>query len=322
MMTHRLTCAFLVLLAGPAGAQTGAFYVPRAGFVYQSSSRTLRPLLGIPGATYMSAPVLSDINAASVAPGGKWAFVTTATRSTFISDLSEAAPVESDSNGIIDAVDRVAWSPDASFALLYSSSSARLQRVRLTGAHVSVDESIDLASLGTLSTIAISPSGRQIAFGIAGAGLYAIDGQQAATLLVSMTSPAAATFSDTGRLYAVDAETRRIVEFGADLSAADFAIADAFDGAQFEPVGLALSAAGRYLMLTDKGTRTVRVYATATRTLADILRLDLEPVCMERLSANATFILNRAHEKDWLLVLDATDQPRVYFVPATEEEAR
>jgi hypothetical protein len=43
---------------------------------------------------------------------------------------------------------------------------------------------------------------------------------------------------------------------------------------------------------------------------------------MQRLSAGATFLLSRPGSKDWMLVLDATDIPHVYFVPAGEEEAR
>jgi hypothetical protein len=82
---------------------------------------------------------------------------------------------------------------------------------------------------------------------------------------------------------------------------------------------MAVSASGTYLMLTDRGTRSVRVYETATRTLADTLVLDFAPAYMQRISTGATFLLNRPRAKEWLLVLDATDKPRVYFVPAGEE---
>jgi hypothetical protein len=237
-------------------------------------------------------------------------------------DLSGAAPVAAIAKGTIDDVDRMAWNRDASFAVLYSSSGARLQRVRFAADQVSVDDPVDLRLWGAVTTLAIDPSGRQIAFGIAGSGIYVMDGTQSPALLVSMTRPAAAAFSDTGRLYAVDAETRRIVAFGSDLSPAEFTIADPADGVEFEPVGLAVSTTGSYLMVADRGTRTVRVYETATRTLANTLPLDFDPVHMQRLSIGATYLLNQAQGKDWLLVLDATDKPRVYFVPAGEEEAQ
>ena len=131
-----------------------------------------------------------------------------------------------------------------------------------------------------------------------------------------------AAFSDSGRLYAVDAETRRIVEFDAYSNPSDFVIADVVDGATFEPVGLAISGSAGYLMVTDRGARTVRVYDTTNRTLTDTIHLDFAPSHMQRLSTGATYLLNRARGKDWLLVLDATDKPRVYFVPAAAEVAQ
>ena len=206
----------------------------------------------------------------------------------------------------------------SSFFLFRQSIAAR----RLEGDRISVDHPIDLAPWGVPTALAIDPSGRQVAVGIAGAGVYIIDGTQSPALLVSISRPTAVAFSDAGRLYAVDAETRRIVEFGADWSPLEFAVAEAVDGADFEPVGLAVAGTGTYLMVVDRGTRSVIVYETATRRLANTIKLDLAPAQMQPLSTRATFLLGQPLRKEWLLVLDATDAPRVYFVPAAEEEAQ
>jgi hypothetical protein len=321
-MSPWMICATLAAMAAPANAQPGAFDTPMAGFVFSPGSRSVRPLVGIPGSAYLGAAVLNEINQAWIAPAGKWALVTTATHSAFVRGLSQLAPAEYAADGVIDVVDRVAWNADASFAVLYSSSSGRLQHVSLTGGQVSVDYPLDLTPWGVPTTLAIDPAGRRMAFGIPGAGVYVIDGAQSPALLASMARPASIAFSDTGRLYAVDAETRRIVEFGADLNPSEFAVVEAVDGVEFEPVGLAVSGTGKYLMVTDRGTATVRVYETATQTLTDTIRLDFAPSHMQRLSTGATFLLNRARGKEWLLLLDATGAPRVYFVPAGEEEVR
>jgi hypothetical protein len=270
----------------------------------------------------MGAPVLNDADAAWIAPGGQWAFVKSAAGSGFVRGLSDATPAAFPADGIIDGVDRIAWTPDASAAVLYSSSTSRLQRVRLASGGISADDPIDLTALGKPAALAIDPSGNRIVLGIAGAGLYAIDAGQAPVLLVSMARPAAAAFSDAGHLYAVDAETRKIMEFGADGSPSDFAAVDLSDGARFHPVGLAVSGTGNYLMLADKGSQTLRVFETATRTAVDPIPLDFAPVHLERLSTGPTFLLNRPGGKQWLLVLDAADAPRVYFVPAGVEDAQ
>jgi hypothetical protein len=309
------------LLAAPLLAQPG-FTDPTAGFVYTAGSRSVRPLRGVPGATFMGAPVLNEADAAWIAPGGLWAFVKTAGGAGFVRGLADAAPAAFPADGIIDGVERVAWTPDASAAVLYSSSASRLQRVRMAAGRISADDPVDLTAMGKPAALAIDPSGKRIVFGIAGAGLYAIDEGQAPVLLASMALPAAAAFSDAGRLYAVDAETRKIMEFGADGSPADFAVVDLPEGAGFDPVGLAVSGTGNYLMLADKASGALRVFETASRTATDPVPLDFAPVHLERLSTGATFLLNRPGGKQWLLVLDAADAPRVYFVPAGVEDAQ
>jgi hypothetical protein len=321
MRSNWLTCASLAILAAPLWPQSGGFDKPTGGLVYSRGSRALRPLVGIPGSSYLGAAVLNDVSEAWVAPGGKWAFVTTQDHSALVRGLLEGTPTESATGSVMEGVDMVVWNNGASFAALYSSSTARLQRVRLTGAEVSVENPIDLSAWGTPDTLAIDGAGR-IALGIAGAGIYLVDGDQSPNLLMSMARPAAAAFSDTGRLYAVDRETRRIVEFGADGSPSDFATVETAGGVDFEPAGLAISGSGNYLMMADRGIQSLRVWETATRTPADSIRLDFAPRGIERLSAGAIFLLNRPNGTEWLLVLDAADMPRVYFVPAGEESAQ
>src|SRR5580700_8106149 len=170
-----LPIALLTLPAAPANAQPAGFQGPIAGFVFSGASKTVRPLLGIPGATHVAPPILSRVDSASIAPGGKWAFMTRAGHAAFVGDLAGLAPAESpiaEPGVLIDAVDRVVWSRDGSFALLYSSSGSRLQRVQLTGSQPLADGPIDLSPWGIATTLAIDPAGQQIAAGFAASGLY------------------------------------------------------------------------------------------------------------------------------------------------------
>jgi hypothetical protein len=321
-LSYPITFASLAFLAASANAQPGGFHTPTTGFVYSQGSRSVRPLVGIPGAAYPGPAVLNDVSGAWIAPGGKWAFVTRADHPAFVRGLMDPVPSESAPEGLIDGVDRVVWNRDGSFAVLYSSSGVRLQRVHLADDQISAEAPVDLSSWGSPVTLAIDPAGRRIAFGITGSGVFAIEGDQGPVLVVSMDRPAAMTFSDSGRLYAVDAGMRRIVQFGMDLSPSDFASVEAADGVEFDPVGLAVSGSDKYLMVADRGTQSLRVFEIATQMPAGAIGLDFAPVAVERLSTGATFTLNRPRAAEWLLVLDATDMPRVYFVPGGEEKAQ
>jgi DNA-binding beta-propeller fold protein YncE len=335
-----LPIALLTVPAAPANAQPASFQGPIVGFVFSGASKTVRPLLGIPGATHAAPPILSRVDSASIAPGGKWAFITRAGHAGFVSGLSDMAPAESSIGGagvLIDAVDRVVWSRDGSFALLYSSSRSRLQRVQLSGNQPLADGPIDLSPWGIATTLAIDPAGQQIAAGFAASGLYlftalsttgvttGVTTGQSPALLSSMAQPAAATFDGTGKfLFAIDKDTQRIVQFQIGSGLSEFAslvqTEVQTDGPALDPAGLAVSGDGRYLLLADSATRSVFVYEIDSRTLANTIPLNFAPSRFEALSAGPVFLLNGNRGKEWLLILDASQVPVVYFVPANVEE--
>jgi DNA-binding beta-propeller fold protein YncE len=310
--------ALLTLLAGTANAQSASLNGPIAGFVFNGTSKTVRPMLGIPGATRIDVPVLSRVEAASIAPGGKWAFITRARRSTFMHGLSDLAPTESSVSGLIDAVDRVVWSRDGSFAVLYSSSGNQFQRVQFPGSLPVADGPVDLSPWGQVTALAVDPAGQQIAVGFATQGLYLFTAGQSPALLSSMAQPVAAAFDGNGHsLFAVDLATQRIVQFQSTGGSADFVSLAQTDGPTLQPAGLAVSGDGHYLLLADSATRSVLVYATDSRSLANTLPLSFAPSRFEALSADPVFLLNGNDPKEWLLVLDARQVPVVYFVPAS-----
>jgi hypothetical protein len=312
--------AVLAIAVTPAHAQSSGFRRPAAGFVFSGSARSVRPLLGVPGSTYIGPPVLSDVDSASIAPGAPWAIAIRSGAATAVHGLS-ATSSESTIDGLaLATIDRVAWSRDGHFALLSSSSRNQVQRVRFSESGAQADAPADLPA-GNISALAIDTTGARMAVGVAGAGLYLVTPDQSPVLLAHTANAAAAAFSDAGRLFAIDAEARRVWEFDGDAGPSEFARLDQPDGASLDAGGLAVSGGGRYLLMTDKSVRAVRVYEIASRTLVNTIPLDFTPTRMERLSAEPVFLLNGENSGEWLLVLDARETPRVYFIPAGREEA-
>jgi hypothetical protein len=325
-MSHRsiiylsLPFALLNLPTRPVIAQTASVHGPVAGFVFSSSSKTVRPLIGVPGATHVDQPVLNQVDAASIAPGGQGAFVTRSGQTIFVRGLSGLAPSESPIGGLIGQVDRVVWNRDGSVALLYSSSGSLLQRVQISGAEPVVDSPVDLSPWGQVTALALDPAGRQISVGFAASGLYLFTAGQSPALLSTMAQPAAAAFDNTGRrLYAVDLDQQSISEFDSGSSASAFVSLAQPNTPPVTPVGLAVSRDGRYLLLADSTARAVLVYDTDSRSLANTIPLDFAPSRLEPLSDGPAFLLNGNDPKEWLLILDASVVPQVYFVPASRE---
>lgn len=315
-----LSLALLSLPIGLAVAQPSTFHGPVAGFVYSRASRTVRPLLGLPGAARIGSPLLNELDSASVAPGGRWALITKAGHSSFVRGLADLAPADYTTDLLLDNADRVLWNRDGSVALLYSTSANQLQRVRLSDTTAIPEAPLDLAPWGQAAVLALDPGGNRIAFGITGAGVYTFRAGESPVLVSSMEQPAAATFDNTGILYSVDAGQQRILQFDPASSSLEFASLVQQDGPALQAAGLAVSGDGRYLLLADRTTQAVRVYEIASRTLANTLALDFIPSRFEALSAGPTFLLNGDNGNEWLLVLDARQIPGVSFVPASQEE--
>jgi hypothetical protein len=307
--------AALLTVVFSVDAQPPSFQGPTAGYVYSRGARTIRPLFGIPGSSYLGSPVLQDVNSASISPGGEWAFVTNHSGSHFVRSLTEITPEAA--GGFLNGIDRVVWSRNGKFALLHSSSGRQVQRVRLSQNEATADAPVDLAE-GTVTTIAIDSTGRQIAIGIAEAGLYLLEAGQSPALLASMMQPAAATFDGDGRLYAADLATQRILEFQAGSGPIEFTSLADPDSPPLDPVGLAVSGDARFLLLADRATSALRIYDIHSRSLIKTVGIDFAPVQLDLLSPAPVFLL-KGESDHQLLLLDARQDPSIYFVPAAQE---
>jgi len=253
---------------------------------------------------------------ASIAPGGAWAVAVRSRRTSILGGLTQLSPSEVATPGLIGSVNLVAWNRDGSYALLYSAPGNQLQRVRFTSGGPSVETPLDLSAWGKATALAIDPTGQKLAFAIAGSGLFLATGGQS-PVAVATGQFAVIAFDDTGaRLYAADLVQQQIVALDPSGTAVPFVSFAATNGAAANPVGLGVSAGGRYLMLADSARPSVLVYDIASQSLANTIPLASAPSRMEALSSGPAFLLNGANPKESLLILDGRDTPNVYFVPA------
>src|SRR5687767_14444645 len=118
---------------------------PIAGFVHQKGLRSLRPIFGVAGSALLGPSLLNDVDSASISPGGKWALVTTEGRTRLLRGMSELAPMEAAGGNLIEAVDSVVWSRSGAFAVLHSSSTRQLQRVRFSARDAFPDSPISIS---------------------------------------------------------------------------------------------------------------------------------------------------------------------------------
>src|SRR5258706_8445680 len=96
----RVRIGAFVLIASIAFADEIHFAGIVAGFVFDASSSSIRPILGVPGAAMLGSPVAQDINAAEIAPGGDRAVVSKGGRLHLISGFPSGSPAWTPISGI------------------------------------------------------------------------------------------------------------------------------------------------------------------------------------------------------------------------------
>lgn len=318
----RLFPATIVAL-GLVYAQSPAFQVPSTGFVFTRASRAIYPVFGVPGSSYLGAPVLESVSSASIAPGGNWAYVTRSRKGVFLSGLQTENLSDVAISGLLEVADRIAWNRDGSAALLYSSSSYQLQRVLFGGSYPVADGTLDLSLFGGAHALAIDPAGTQIAFSSTNSGLYLFAAGKSPVLLSATLHASALAFDDTGQnLYAFDAAQQQIFKLNSGSGPIPFASLPQNSETAVDAIGLGVSSDGKYLMLADRNGRSVLVFDLSTENLANTIALDFTPTRFERLSNAPSYLLNGDRHRERLLILDGSAAPRVYFVPAGMEAGR
>jgi hypothetical protein len=111
----------LPLLRGQSASLQG----PSSGFLFDPTSRSIRPILGIPPGAHLGSPVYSNLDYASVAPNGQIAIGVANGQTLLIGGISGAQPTASPIAGAIGNTNRVLWAADSTAAILCGAAQCQ-----------------------------------------------------------------------------------------------------------------------------------------------------------------------------------------------------
>ncbi len=291
--------AWFVAFAAVAFAQPVRLSGPAAGYIFDEHSRSLRPVIGFAGAALLGRPAGAPAHFASSAPGGAWLFAARGEASCFVRIMPSGESSEHCDPALIAAVDRVAWSHDARWAVLESSDRGMIQRVALSES--SMEPLPPLES--RLTVLAVSPDGRQIVTG--GPGELAIVSETGAlTRPADLKAPVAAVFSRDGRtLYVADKASGRVVSFRDGSRWLEFPSGG--------PAGLALSSDDELLFVLDG--ELVRLFDTRSGNVASEIALDAAAASLELVREDLFLLRGAAGTRRYSLI-DARRRA-LFFLP-------
>jgi hypothetical protein len=302
----RFTTFLLVLcLVAVALAADPAMSGPLAGFVLDQETRSVRPVLGVPGSAYVAAAVLQNVDALAVSPDGNRALAAQAEGLAWVERLPggdfNAVRIEGSAGA-----DRLAWSPDGSAAAAYGAD-ARSVQVLVNG---KVSRVVDLSALDSVSSLAIDNGGDYVIAGAAG-GIFLARKDGDVRLVAAVASPAALAIRGEDLFVAAGA-VFEINDYAGKATLLPFAEDAAAVALQVAPGG------ERLIVATESA---VSIFEIASRSVAAKLDLDFKPTMLHRLGAAAVFALNSGKAGvEPLYAVSASAAPAVFFVPSGREQ--
>ena len=151
--------------AAPAALATDSIGGPALGFLFDPHNRSLRPLLGIPGAAHIaeSLPLGVQLNTAEVAPGQGYALAVTADERFVWIDLRSATPIIRELQLGLSEVSRIAVSPSGSAAAVYDRRGRQIRILNNLTEQPALREMVSLDGLDASATaIAISDDAKSV----------------------------------------------------------------------------------------------------------------------------------------------------------------
>ena len=299
------TSVFISLcLAATAWGQPGGVNGPTSGYVFDSESRTLRPIRGVAGIAHLGAALVADADAASVSNDGTLAVTSRLGSIELIRGFDSAAPLRSvlaqEPGSVL-----FAWSGHDLAAVLTAARKVLIWRDT-----ANAPASLSISGIdGDIRRALLD--GEKLVIAAKG-GLYLVR-NGATTRLATLDEPSAMILSG-GDLFVADfaaGQVLRIRDYAGSAAIETFA-------AVAQPVGLQI--VRHNLLVASAKTRSVDVFDVATRVQVGSVELDFLPTRLESVGTRPLALLNEGSPGEPLYVLDSKDSPQVYFVPAGREQ--
>ncbi len=310
-------------------AQQTSLSGPVEAFTYDAPTRSLRAVIGFPGAASFGPVLLDSLDFASVAPLQNYGVILQGGTWLLASGLGSKTVSTHAIAGVTRYPEGMVWSGNGSLAILYSRAGGWFQTIAGFPAAPVAGTVVEVSSLGgSFTAIAVDAQGKQIVVAVSGdkGALYQAAGQSFVPL-ASMSNPVSLSFSSDGQtLYALDAATLQITAVslagngfqtlalpGMTNPIAIQAIQDSQSGSASD------SQSGRQLLYIAGGSdRMLRILDAASQQILTDVPLNLKPTGLAVFGSGSFVLASRAQSANPLWLFSNTPQPGAYFVPAVQ----
>ena len=310
MLSKFLSAISLLALSGASLLAQGTRLTgPGSGFVFDDQARSIRWIVGVPGAAYLGAAVADGLDLAAVSPDSRLA-VAVKSGKLYLVRLEGAEAAWGTLEEEAGAVDKIAWSVDST-AVVVSGGGLRIwrnlvetpARVVLTG----VDGANWLA-------FAVEPAGDAVLAAAQG-GVYRLTGGEP-RLITALESPSGVALSAAGVAYVTDRAGKQLLAIRNWKDSAEVSIVAGASQGIDDPVAVAIGADGRSVLVAGASSRMLLEIDPDTGAVGRSWSLEFEPARLDRLAQGLYGLNRRTGASDPLQVLTSGPHASVFFIPA------
>jgi WD40 repeat protein len=319
-----MRCAFVVIFAlicaGGLPAQQPSVGGPVEAITFDAPTRSVRAVIGFPGAASFGPVLLDSLDFASVATLQSYGLVFESGKCLFVSGLGSKTISSVAIAGVTAYPDGVVWSRNGLLAILFSRTGGWFQIIAGFPNAPVAGALVDVSSLrGAFTALAVDAPGKQIVLAVSGpnGAVYRADGGQF-TPLAYMAKPVSLSFSNDGQtLYALDAATLRVT--AASLSGNGLQTL-ALPG-MTNPIAIQSfeDSQNRQLLYVAGGSdRVLRILDVASQQTVTDVPLYFQPTGLDPFGSSSFVLAPRSQSANPLWLFTGSPQPGAYFVPAIQ----
>lgn len=309
-------------------ASAGQIRGPMLGYVVEPDSLSLRPILGIPGASTLGPRVElpAALSRIEMSPAQAQGIVVSGEgREAGLLRLSDEGAKVLPIEGAAADPQRIVFSPRGESAVLFFEGSRKAQVVQGLSAQPRVEREFDLSTLpGAITTLATNDKGDVVlaatAAGESGGAVYVADRSGTPRFLVAAAATGISFLAGRSDAALADAEKDEVLLLE-DLSGAFRVRRLAGPEAGIsQPLGVQVTADNQSVVVANRGAATVTTLSLAGGTAASVA-CACQPTGLYRMAGNAVFRLNEPSREPMYLYDGDSQTPRIVFVPADPETA-
>ena len=302
--------------------QSPTWQPPANGFLYDSVTRSIRSIIGIPGSSYAGPTVEKDVDWACLAPNGHSGLILRGGQVLLFQDFADTSR-----NAITlefgEKPSGCLWSADSTRAILLLPQASSL--IWISGLDVAPTTDIrrDLSSLDATGWSLLAADMKADAIVLSAKNgsdstIYTASSTSIPISLGTVQRPVAAAFANrSGAIYLADADAHIIYGIQPQANPALQPLFTADDGIG-EPAGLLVTNQDQQLVISDAAAQSIRIFDLNSH--ASVLNLELydAPGPIVPL-APSRFLVNRRERSDQpFRFLDTSGAFKIVFIPVGE----